>query len=320
MQEESFFHLPLRSIGVVDADVMLANVFHQARHGVTPKLVSAARWGTLRLFAADHVYFEVYEHLPRVAADADASYTNVREIFERDHLPLIRFVTVDPDLSPELRAHQVADPSDVPTGVLAELIAPAVLYSRDRHLKRHQLAAPDWLEASQATLDAGESDRTTQSIALMMAIPPTGFIGLVRWLGTTLNVSPWAIGALLLAMAAKPLSDPQRRRTLGSWVLATGRGIETVLSKAFEAQQSGIERVTAAAVPALASPSVTSSVAHVLARREKALLAGQICEAIDSDVRPSVQEVRSVLTMNPAFIRRQHSRWELGKLAGPLSG
>lgn len=318
IENGNLFRLPLRTIGVVDADVVLANVFHHARYGVTPKLVSAARCGTVRLFAANHVYWEVYEHLARVAADAGVPYIEARAIFERNHLPLMRFVTVDPELSPELRAHQVTDTTDIPTGILTELVAPAILYARDQHLRQPALAAADWLEASHAALDAGKTDRTTQSIALTMAIPATGIVGVTQWLSSRLNVSPWAIGALLLAVAAKPLSDRERRRTFGRLAGAVGLGIETLLSKAREAEQSAIQRLSAATVPAPATPSLTTSVAHVLARSGEALLAGEICEAIGPNLRPSVQDVRSVLHSNPAFIRRQHSRWELGRLAGRL--
>jgi hypothetical protein len=47
----------------------------------------------------------------------------------------------------------ITDPDDVPTGQLAKLIAPCVVFSEDRHLRKPDLAPPAWREAAQFAVD-----------------------------------------------------------------------------------------------------------------------------------------------------------------------
>ena len=42
----------------------------------------------------------------------------------------------------------ITDPDDVPTGQLAKLIAPCVVFSEDKHLSKPGLAPPAWRDAA----------------------------------------------------------------------------------------------------------------------------------------------------------------------------
>lgn len=51
-------------------------------------------------------------------------------------------LTVDTAAIGDPQVLAISDPDDVPTGQLAELIAPCVLFSEDRHLRKPSLAPP----------------------------------------------------------------------------------------------------------------------------------------------------------------------------------
>ncbi len=178
----------MRLVAVVDTDVILANLIHQARAGVTPRLQRAAGDGTVRLFAANHVYFETYEKLPKIAADTGLDVAALRDLFEQQHLPVTRFVDMSGDFSGRV---PVTDAKDVPTALLADLISPCVLFSRDRHLKNPGLAPANWLEVAAAAVHAGELDRRERGLGIAIYAPGAGVTFLIRWVARRLGVSPW---------------------------------------------------------------------------------------------------------------------------------
>jgi len=108
-----------RMIGIVDANAVLSSVDNDCRHGRTSRLrLMAGR--SAALFAAAHVYTEVYEKLPQFAARPGApTLEALRACFEQEYLPIIRFVHVtnDGDIDPDIAA--ITDPDDKPTRLIA---------------------------------------------------------------------------------------------------------------------------------------------------------------------------------------------------------
>lgn len=51
----------------------------------------------------------------------------------------------------------ITDPDDVPTGKLAKLIAPCVVFSEDKHLRRPGLAPNRWRDVAKAGVDLVEA-------------------------------------------------------------------------------------------------------------------------------------------------------------------
>ena len=50
----------------------------------------------------------------------------------------------------------ITDPDDVPTGQLAKLIAPFIVFSEDKHLRRPGLAPADWRLVAQLAVDVAD--------------------------------------------------------------------------------------------------------------------------------------------------------------------
>jgi hypothetical protein len=135
-----------RFLGVVDANTLLSCVGNDCRKGMYWRsgLLRMTDRGTAALYAADHVYGEVYEHLPKIAHWSKVPTKVLRARFEETYLPALRFVTVDATDIVDPQVLAITDPDDVPSGQLAKLIAPCVVFSEDRHLRKPGLAPEDW--------------------------------------------------------------------------------------------------------------------------------------------------------------------------------
>jgi len=57
-------------------------------------LLRATNRGIATLYASDHVYWEVYEHLPKIARWSKVPVPVLQARFETNYLPRLRFVTV----------------------------------------------------------------------------------------------------------------------------------------------------------------------------------------------------------------------------------
>ena len=110
-----------RFVGVVDANALLSCVGNDCRKGVhwQSDLLRAANRGITTLYASDHVYGEVYEHLPAISKWSKIPAPVLRARFETNYLPRLRFVTVDITDVVDPQVLQITDPDDVPTGQLA---------------------------------------------------------------------------------------------------------------------------------------------------------------------------------------------------------
>ncbi len=86
-------------------------------------------------------------------------------------------------------------------------------------------------------------------------------------------------------------------------------------------QAAGLHEIKVASLPELVEPTMNHVVARTLAWAPEPLLAGEIAELVNADggeEAVSVADVRRILNSCSAFVRRQHSRYELGRHAGPL--
>ncbi len=79
----------------------------------------------------------------------------LRERFEAEYLPALRYVTVDTAAIADPQVLAITDPDDVPMGQLAKLIAPCVVFSEDRHLRKPGLAPPELLGGRNGSVRSG---------------------------------------------------------------------------------------------------------------------------------------------------------------------
>ncbi|HZC07541.1 MAG TPA: hypothetical protein VE338_18040 [Ktedonobacterales bacterium] len=123
-------------------------------------LMIAARFGGVRLFASTVVRDEVYEHLDRLTNRHGIAIATAHEHWRRTYAPLITFL--DPTdvqaLSPRGEVVAAADPDDVPTSKIIELIRPHAALSEDHHLSVYTIKGRSWTEFAAAARDSSRRD------------------------------------------------------------------------------------------------------------------------------------------------------------------
>ena len=224
MRLDPYCSLNPQFLGVVDANAILSSVDNECRKGPywrsrLPRMTSG---GTAVLYAPDHIYSEVYRRLPRIARSSPVPLETLRARFEARYLPVLRYVTVDTARVVDPQVLAITDPDDVPTGQLAKLIAPCVVFSEDRHLRKPGLAPPEWREAAQCAVDLVEGITGQRVTGNLASLPFRGGFELIRFLGRKTGISPWVIGGIVVAGAAVVLKSRERReavarRSARSW-------------------------------------------------------------------------------------------------------
>lgn len=314
-----------RVVGVVDANALLSSIHNQCKTGWPTYFLRMQGIGTAKLYAADHVFTEVYKKLPRFVGRAGTTPTlsELRACFEEQYLPLLRFATISEAALLEDDIQLITDADDRPTGALAKLVAPCLVFSEDRDLRRPGFAPERWRESAGAAADVATGDLALQSATAMVGLPAAGAVYGTRAVAVKLEVSPWLLGGAFAAVAAALLSDRRRRSRTRSALAAFGSTVLEVLAPMVESQQRGLERLREDMYYAPANPSTKQLVAAAMARSSYPLLPSEISDAIESDrCAPTASEIRTLLSAEPEFLRPQGERyrWELGRHSAPWTG
>jgi hypothetical protein len=130
---------------VLDTSILLNDILDAARGHGGSLLLLAARKDVAHLYATERVREEVERHLARRATEGHVPVESAFQVWDDIYLPLIRFVPVDG--VPRGRAARLLadrDPKDLPTAVLAELLAPCLVFSKDNDLLDTEIARHDW--------------------------------------------------------------------------------------------------------------------------------------------------------------------------------
>lgn len=142
--------MPLPLLGphvlVVDTMVLYDDIVRRLRHN-QPRtaLVESVNHRATRMFAASHVYEEMYDHIGGFERRS-VERSEVLRVFEEVYLPVCRFVeTPQGDLHPRVVPVAEVDESDVPTAELALLLAPCDVLTRDSHLLDAGFGTGNWL-------------------------------------------------------------------------------------------------------------------------------------------------------------------------------
>jgi hypothetical protein len=315
-----------QTVGIVDANAILASVDNDCRNGWTSWLLRSTAFNSTTLFAADHVYTEVYRRLPRIAGFSPVPLADLRARFETEYLPVMRFVTMSPEDESHPQVLEITDPDDRPTGQLALLIAPVIVYSEDKALRRPGFAPANWRAAAGHTAVVAEAAEQERVAGIALYLPVAGVWSSSGALGRRLGIPPWLPGvALLVAVglgAYRLLLDPARRAKVTD---IGGKFVETF--SAFLTEQDRSKRDGLAGINTIiySSPpedlSVRQQVAIVLARSPEPLLAAEVHDRIadhfSDDLLPSRRDVRTALTNGSEFVIVDRYRWQLGREAGP---
>lgn len=313
-----------RFLGLPDANALLSSIDNDCRNGWRSRLLRMTDRETAFLYAANHVYWEIYEHLPRVAQWSKVPVVVLRSRFETEYLPVLRFVTVDASEIVDPQVLAITDPDDVPTGQLAKLIAPCIVFSEDRHLRLPGLAPADWRAVAQFAVDVVEGATGQRVTANAATLPLQGGVELIKFLGRRTGLSPWLIGGIVAGGAVLLLKDPERRKTVSKYVIPVLEAYGKQFERAMVQEQRGLAGLGEVILPSPAVPTSKQQVAIVMARQREPLLAKEIQAKIlghfPGELVPTITEVRTVLDDGPEFIQPERYRWQFGRLAGPWQG
>jgi hypothetical protein len=214
----------------------------------------------------------------------------------------------------------ISNPDDVPTGQLAKLIAPCVVFSEDKHLRKPGLAPPAWREAAQFAVDLVEGATGQRVTGNVAALPFRGGYELAAFPSRKTGISSWAIGGIIAAGTAVALASPQRREAVGRYVVPVAEALVRQMERATVQEQRGIARLREVLLAALPEPDVKHQAAIVLVHHNEPMLAREVQQRLrllfpDDRVR-AVAEVRAALTESSEFVQPVRYRWHFGREAG----
>jgi hypothetical protein len=227
-------YLPRTRFAVVDANVLLKNISRDARQWPdTSLMLSLAQRGWYRVFAAEHVYGEVEDHLDCVIADSGRDVALARKIWTEQYLPRVRFVSIDPvglsRFDARIAAVQHRDPDDAPTAALAILLGTRGL-SEDLDLLDPGLATGrPWLQLVAASKDVTFGETANFGVVLTTTLSANSFGTLGQHLKPLTTTTPGRVSMLLglLVICAIAVFLPLRanlgRATSGSTPCARAR-------------------------------------------------------------------------------------------------
>jgi hypothetical protein len=134
---------------VLDTNVLLADCVHVVRSGAPSILLRSAGLPVAHLFATERVREEVEKYLPGHAESRGLDPMEALRVWREQYLAVIRFVEIEGEARDSRVAGLAArDVTDKPTGLLAELLAPCLVFSRDKDLLDPGIAQREWVSLS----------------------------------------------------------------------------------------------------------------------------------------------------------------------------
>jgi hypothetical protein len=310
-------------VTVIDSDALLPSIDNHCRTHSPSRILRIAESRSSVAFAADHVYGETYQGFEKLAKSSSASVDELRACFEEDSLPVIRWVTTPTEQIVDERVSLVTDVTDIPTAQLASLIAPCLVLSQDKSLRRPGFAPDEWRPAAGHGADIVRAAGEQEGGAMVMGLPVVGVVGGGIKLGEAVGLPWWASLAIMGAGGYLILRSPDRRRTISEKVWPVVEIFFEMMAEAVAREQAATQELKGVLFEPAVPPTVKQQIATVLARTREPQLAQEIQAAIelhfDDDPPPTVTEVRDVLKASPEFTTVERYRWQLGRLAGPCA-
>ena len=307
----------VRFVVVVDTDAILSSVDNDLRRNHRSRLLRMTDTGTARVFAAPHVYDECYRRLPRVAPAAALASRYLRR-FEEEYLPRIRFADPGTRFPTDEAAAAVAavDPADEPTARLAWLLAPVIVLSGDKDLRRPGLAPSDWRRTAGAVADVAHADAATLAVTAAVMAPTVGTVSLVRWGAHRLRIPPAVITAVVAGASWVWLADTHRRSAVKARLNSSLAPLGNRVAEAYAAGAAGAESARSEEVARQGDPPLEQQIAALVARARQPLTATAVRDALRQsplcDERLDVQQVFAVLRRLPAATEEPRHHWRVG--------
>jgi len=315
---------------VVDADVLIRNVEYTIRKGWAGALLGRASGGYslasgVVLFAAASAGGEAIRHLPEVAERQGVDLQMVRTTWNSLIVPNVRFVA--------LRDDAVSDPridgvhwKDVPTAILASLLAPAVLATDNRkHFRPFGL--PDEIKTDAVAIDlyaVGQYGTGVNSAILVPRLSGAMVVEGAKKASAKLGNDAVALVGLVILGGFVLFLLSERGRSFRAKVGEAAREYGPPLMERVVEGIAASERVGEFAIERVDEPNAlavlarhlavgqtmmsTVDVAHELRRRRYSFRGGVRHETA----------TRAWLVREPCFHEFQHGHWSLGYQAAVL--
>lgn len=308
---------------VVDADTLLSSIENHCRTGRRSRILRLADSRNSVVFAEDHVYGETYRGLEKFASSRGVALDQLRACFEEDYLPQIRWVRTDGYGIDDSRVALVTDQTDVPTAELASLIAPCLVLSEDRSLRRPGFAPEQWRVAASHGTEIVAGAGMQEVGTMMIGLPPVAVVGGGIKLGEKVGIPWWGTLIVLAVVAGLVLRSPERRKVIAEKAWPVLDGFMHAMEQAYEQERIATSQLKELLCPAAAPPTPKQQVATIMARKREPLLAKEIQELIEvyfKEEIPTIAEVRDILRDGSEFFQPERYRWQLGREAGPWRG
>jgi hypothetical protein len=311
---------------VIDTSVITTDVIKASRAGLPSPLFLAMRTGLVRGFMAHHTWAEVPRVLAKRCPHEGVDPAVAEALWWRDYVKIIRFVSTAglPSPDPALeRALDLRDKSDLPTLVLASLIAPTVVLAADADLKDIGLAYERWWEVPAAVrkMVAGRGSAEFAARAVFGAGYGAilGIRGAVR-LARKPAVAGTLVVLLGLAAATRRYWEPALRAKIEKWQPETRDLLGTMwraTSRVFE-EYGAAFTIWTSAQRGKCGRTLIHRVARILATCPSPMTRTEILKHLTGDVsdpshRDMMYELYAALRSHRAFHEPTRGRWQLGK-------
>jgi len=297
---------------VADAPVLIGDCLRYAKLGREPLLpLLTHRPPVVNLYATERVRAEVEEHLPAAARNCRLSQESVARIWREQIAPLVNFVPLAALPPRDARVARLAqiDPDDAPTGSLAELLGPCLVFSSDSHLRDVGIARNDWgnLMANAREVGIYQAGTSGTMIAAVLVIGScielgAGIVGAARRYPLPTVVLAAAGAYALYAYVRSDRGVAHRVEARAIAAEAADRVMEFVV-RATECEAM-LER--AAFVPE-GEPTQLARVARVVATAPHPVRASAVAQRLGL----STQNAAAVLR-HPIFIRTADAHYVVG--------
>jgi hypothetical protein len=299
---------------VVDTSMLLNDCCDAARGSGGSLLLSLAHSPVAHLYAGRHVLEEMERRLPRRAEQRHLDPVRADTVWRQNYLPKIRFV----DMTGVARGRAASalaarDPTDLQTALLAELLAPCLVFAFDKDLVDTGIARRDWVNVSHSAEEAAQ-------LQLLFS----GGLGTVMFGGFISYETGKAIAAFARASPFGALLATAGTALLGYRYLNSERGrhhrteAKSLLGDLFD----GLSKVVAQADKAKLLVEEAAFVLEV-EPTEFAHLARTVAiapwplKATDAAERLGVSQQRAAsMLRNPVFVRTTDRRYLFGRSYG----
>jgi hypothetical protein len=283
----------------------------------------AAGFGTFKLFATERVRSEVTEHLREYIEKYRLDPDLAERIWVTEYGRLVRYVAV-PDTHPDPRVSIVASlhEMDVPTAVLAVMLAPCIVLSTDkRSLGKAGLAAIEWFPlARHAAIAVPDGDAVLVGSELILKGSVASVWALSKGIFSLFKKRPdiAVVVGLGLALVVDQARRSERVRELLADVRARTIAAGESANAKLDAHREAVGVLSRSEVRPGKDRPLTDHVARTLALGG-AMSRTKIVESLRRQElgrgRHFPRIVESALQECPAFLPAPGRRWKLGRSA-----